>query len=581
MSGTTSTPNYGLLKPNVGADNDLWGDHINSDLDILDTQLKAVSNKAGVVSFNGRNNVVSLTNADVVTVLPGSVTAPLMDGTATAGLATTWAKGDHVHPTDTTRAAAGSVPSPSAIAPTMNSVADAGTATAYSRGDHVHPVDTSRYAASNPSGYQTAAQVTTALLPYAPLASPALTGSPTVPTVTPSTDSSTKIASTAFVQSALGAVPGGAVIAATAPAGLNPGALWWDSTGGQLYVRYDDGNTQQWVAADNLTGLANAATQNDVAMSQNNVGRNKLHNGLFTVAQRGAGPWTGIGGAYTVDRWQVQSGLDATTINQTIIVDGTRAAIGDEAAEYALDINCTGNAGASSYTIAYQPIERVRRLAGKTVVISFWAAASSGTPKLGISIDQNFGTGGSPSAPVQNNGVTVTLSTTWTRYSTTVVVPSVSGKTLGTANNDATFFNLWVSAGSAFVARSGGVGVQTARVFLWGVQLEIAAPGQTQPSPLEKLDPRMELANCQRFYQVGYAGMTTYTTAGNGIQSITQLAVPMRAIATFTNSGITQVNTTNAGVGAWGDKMSYAASATATATGPVSFNMTFTASADL
>lgn len=43
-----------------------------------------------------------------------------------------------------------------------------------------------------------------ALAAYAPLASPALTGSPTAPTVTPSTDSSTKLATTAFVQLAAG-----------------------------------------------------------------------------------------------------------------------------------------------------------------------------------------------------------------------------------------------------------------------------------------------------------------------------------------------------------------------------------------
>lgn len=40
---------------------------------------------------------------------------------------------------------------------------------------------------------------------YAPLASPALTGTPTAPTVSPSTDNSTKIATTAFVQSAVAA----------------------------------------------------------------------------------------------------------------------------------------------------------------------------------------------------------------------------------------------------------------------------------------------------------------------------------------------------------------------------------------
>jgi len=46
-----------------------------------------------------------------------------------------------------------------------------------------------------------------------------------------------------------GGVPGGATISATPPV-LDPGGLWWDSTGGQLYVRYDDGNSVAWVIAN-------------------------------------------------------------------------------------------------------------------------------------------------------------------------------------------------------------------------------------------------------------------------------------------------------------------------------------------
>lgn len=62
------------------------------------------------------------------------------------------------------------------------------------------------YAASNPSGYQTAAQVTTALAPYAPLASPTFTGTPTLPTGTvavtqAAANNTTAVATTAFVKS--------------------------------------------------------------------------------------------------------------------------------------------------------------------------------------------------------------------------------------------------------------------------------------------------------------------------------------------------------------------------------------------
>jgi len=94
---------------------------------------------AGVTSFNTRTGAVVLTNADVLNVFPGSAALPVMNGTASAGVATAWSKGDHVH-----------------------------------------PVDTSRYAASNPAGYMTSAQVASVLSGYLPLGGGTLTGGLTV-----------------------------------------------------------------------------------------------------------------------------------------------------------------------------------------------------------------------------------------------------------------------------------------------------------------------------------------------------------------------------------------------------------------
>jgi hypothetical protein len=47
--------------------------------------------------------------------------------------------------------------------------------------------------------------------------------------------------------------PGAASIStgATPPASPQPNALWWDSVGGQLYVWYNDGTSTQWVVANN------------------------------------------------------------------------------------------------------------------------------------------------------------------------------------------------------------------------------------------------------------------------------------------------------------------------------------------
>lgn len=80
-----------------------------------------------------------ITSADVPEGAAASQTTPLMDGTATVGTETAFARGDHRHPTDTTRA---------------------------------------------------------------PLASPALTGTPTAPTASSGTNT-TQIATTAFVQTAI------------------------------------------------------------------------------------------------------------------------------------------------------------------------------------------------------------------------------------------------------------------------------------------------------------------------------------------------------------------------------------------
>jgi len=44
-------------------------------------------------------------------------------------------------------------------------------------------------------------------------------------------------------------------ISATAPASPAVGNLWWDSNGGQLYVWYDDGTSQQWVVVVNAAML--------------------------------------------------------------------------------------------------------------------------------------------------------------------------------------------------------------------------------------------------------------------------------------------------------------------------------------
>jgi collagen type II alpha len=112
----------------------------------------AVSADAGNTATLGSDNKVYVPSTPAA-----SNAVPQMDGVGAGGVAITWARSDHVHPTDTSRYAASNpagyqtaaqvaavLPPASSVAPAMDGTAAAGAATAWARGDHVHPSDTSR-----------------------------------------------------------------------------------------------------------------------------------------------------------------------------------------------------------------------------------------------------------------------------------------------------------------------------------------------------------------------------------------------------------------------------------------------------
>lgn len=252
------------------------------------------------------------------------------------------------------------------------------------------------------------------------------------------------------------------------------------------------------VAATNSAAAAAAsatAAAAQVPAANNSIGRNKLHNPLFIIGQRGAGPWTTAG--YGLDRWinTMNHSNGSATVTQISLPDASRAAIGDEEAQKALNYVFTGGTGAGDYDGMTQRIEDVRRLAGKTITVSFWSNAAA-TMNVGISLAQVFGTGGSPSAAVNVPGQVVTVSPTWARYTATFNIPSIAGKTLGSNGDSETEVTIWFSSGSNNNPRSGSVGVQSGQINLWGVQLEVGSVA----TALEKMDYQAEVARCQRFY---------------------------------------------------------------------------------
>ena len=328
-------------------------------------------------------------------------------------------------------------------------------------------------------------------------------------------------------------------------------------------------------AGTNTTQIATTAF---VAPAFNDIGRNKVHNSMFNIQQRSTGAWTASTN-YTADRWQLLFNGDTDSVSIVTLADADRAAIGDEEAAYCLQNVFTGVNLAVNFSSIWQGIEGVRRLANRNLMVSFWAKAVSGTPKIGVSVDQFFGTGGSPSATVTGSGNAITLSTTWTRYSNSFATAILTGKTLGSNNNDYTQLNFWFSAGANFATRAGSIGAQTNTISLWGVQLEIGPPSM---SPLEKPDAALDLATCQRYYQIGNFTRSGYIASGVVDTPPILFPVAMRAVPTVACAFTTQTNCTGAtppltaSISASG----FAPEATGSSTAAFSLVGSFTATAD-
>ena len=244
------------------------------------------------------------------------------------------------------------------------------------------------------------------------------------------------------------------------------------------------------VGNDGETLVADSSTSTGLSYQANwAAGKNKIINGDFFVNQRNFTSVTSSG-TYTFDRWYTDFLGGTCTYTPQTFTPGTAPVSGYNGNTF-IQIAISGQSG-SNYASYNTRIEDVRTLAGQTATISFWARVTSGTPVIYTTLTQRFGTGGSPSSAVLTTNASQTLSTTWTRYSVTVSVPSISGKTIGTTANTS-------SLELDFMLSVGGVTAINNNTFqIWGVQVEQGSTMtafQTATGTIQG-----ELAACQRYY---------------------------------------------------------------------------------
>ena len=246
------------------------------------------------------------------------------------------------------------------------------------------------------------------------------------------------------------------------------------------------------------------------------AGKNKVINGDLGIWQRGTTFTSPASGVYTADRYAtVQNGTGTSTISQQAFTLGTAPVTGYEST-YFLRHQVTA-VGTSTVNGVEQRIESVRTFANQTVTFSFYAKADAART-ISARIDQYFGTGGSPSATVTGTVYTFSATTAWTRFSQTITLASIAGKTLGTSATDALYFKMY------------NANTLNSQMDIWGVQVEYgskATPFQTASGGSQQ----DELAMCQRYYQ-RFNASSVYTFFCNGnaystTQTTTILPLPV------------------------------------------------------
>ena len=262
------------------------------------------------------------------------------------------------------------------------------------------------------------------------------------------------------------------------------------------------------------------------------AGKNKIINGDFGIWQRGTTFTNPAAGIYTADRFVVSydTAPSAGSIAQ-VAFDYSSSPASDKLpisgynSSYFLRSTIT-TVGSTAVAEIQQRIENVRTFAGQTVTLSFWAKADSARSSIVYLYQNSGGTGSAYSTPP-----TLSVTTSWQRYSFTLSLGSISGFTIGAGSSLYAVIRQVVAAGSV--------------LDIWGVQLEagsVATPFTTATGTLSG-----ELAACQRYYQALSAfGCAGYASgSGASIMNTLPFVTAMRAAptVTITSNGTTALLT--------------------------------------
>ena len=271
--------------------------------------------------------------------------------------------------------------------------------------------------------------------------------------------------------------------------------------------------------ASQIDGVVINENGDNVATTSNLVGfKNYIINGGFDIDQRNnkAGIKIPAGGyAFTADRWLVNN-----TTNQpvSITVSDFPTNSGGRTGRLRIKFDTAPTTGAVQIS---QRIENVSILGGKVVTLSHSFACDA--MLISNNLTQNFGTSGSPNVLTAFSSINTTgITTSLTRFSSSITVPSIEGKTIGNNSYTQITYNLPIRT----------TNIQT----IAQVQLEEGSVA----TPFEQRPYGLELSLCQRYFSIGQVTARGAASGPNNYLSVPfYFPVSMRVVptVTLTNAG--------------------------------------------
>lgn len=264
-----------------------------------------------------------------------------------------------------------------------------------------------------------------------------------------------------------------------------------------------NGATIKLEAANSTVNFQNVAINGTAISSFMHTYKNKIINGDFNVWQRGT---SSTSNGYLADRWYATSTGTTKTVSRQTFTVGQTSVPGEPIWYYRHVV--TSSAGSSNLCQFMQKIEDVRTLAGQVVTLSFWAKADA-SRNIAVELFQAFGSGGSPSSSVSTPIGLTALTSSWQKFSITITIPSISGKTIGSNGDHYMTFIIWLDAGSSLNTRASSLGQQSGTFDFSRFQLELG-PVATAWDDRQR---NIEIPLCQRYYEKSYNVETDPGTA--------------------------------------------------------------------